>query len=57
MALLFALKIECFMNCSINNNVEGVDTMHIELRKECIHVQGKVTTNTQHAFGMYDDIS
>jgi len=30
MVLLFALKIEYFMNCSINNNVEGVDTMHIE---------------------------
>jgi hypothetical protein len=28
MVLLFALKNEWFMNCSINNNVEGVDTMH-----------------------------
>ena len=33
------------------------DTMHSEQRKECLHVQGKVTTNTKHAFGMYDDIS
>ena len=27
---LFGLQIECFMNCSINNNVEGVDAMHSE---------------------------
>jgi hypothetical protein len=30
MVFLFALQIECFMNCSINNNVEGVDIMHSE---------------------------
>jgi hypothetical protein len=54
---VICFKFECFMNCSINNNVEGVDTMHSEYRKECLHVQGKVTTNTKHAFGMYDDIS